>query len=222
MRELSQQMLGRYPGVKLAIEKDQVGPPAGDPISLEVTGDDFEELLSLADSLVHLIEESGIQGIEGLSLDLEVGKPEMLIRLDRDKVRRYGLSTLQVANTLRTALFGREVSDFKVGEEEYPINMRLKEEYRYNSTSLLNLAIPYVENGQTIQVPLSALADVEYRSTYGSVNRKDLKRVVGISSNVIEGYNATRINAQLGELLQGTEFPEGYAFNFAGDQQEQM
>ena len=222
MREISNRMLGRYPGVKLAIEKDQTGPPAGDPISLEVTGEDFETLLALADSVVYRIEESGIEGIEGLGLDLEVGKPEMLIRLDRDKVRRYGLSTLQVANTLRTALFGREVSDFKVGEEEYPINMRLKEEYRYNSASLLNLAVPFVENGQTIQVPLSALADVEYRNTYGSVNRKDLNRVIGISSNVIEGYNATRINAQLAELLQGVEFPEGYELNFAGEQQEQM
>jgi multidrug efflux pump subunit AcrB len=222
MREISDRMLGRYPGVKLAIEKDQTGPPAGDPISLEIKGEDFETLLALADSVVQRIDDSGIEGIEGLNMDLEVGKPELLIRLNRDKVRRYGLSTLQVANTLRTALFGREVSDFKVGEEEYPINMRLKEEYRYNSASLLNLTIPFVDNGQTIQVPLSALAEVEYRSTYGSVNRKDLKRVVGISSNVIEGYNATRINAQLGELLQSVDFPEGYEFSFAGEQEEQM
>jgi multidrug efflux pump subunit AcrB len=222
MREISNRMLGRYPGVRLAIEKDEAGPPTGDPISLEVTGEDFETLLALADSVIYMIEESGIQGIEGLSMDLEVDKPEMLIRLDRDKVRRYGLSTAQVANTLRTALFGREVSDFKVGEEEYPINMRLKEEYRYNSASLLNLSIPFVDNGQTIQIPLSALADVEYRSTFGSVNRKDMKRVIGISSNVIEGFNATRINASLAQLFQGLEFPEGYALNFAGEQQEQM
>lgn len=221
LRDMSDQLLYKYPGVKLSVEKDQTGPPAGDPISVEIVGDDFEGLLALSDSVIRLIEDSNIQGIAGLSMDLEVGKPELLVRLDRDKLRRYGLSTLQVANTLRTALFGREISDFKVGEEEYPINMRLKEEYRYNSSSLLNLAISFVDNGETIQIPLSAIADVEYRSTYGAVKRKDLNRVITLSSNVIEGYNATRINEELASLLSAFEFPEGYGFSFAGEQQEQ-
>jgi len=222
MREMSDKLLGRYPGVKLAIEKDDSGPPAGDPISVEIIGDEFETLLAVSDSVLRLIDESDIQGIEGISMDLDIGKPELLVSLDRDKLRRYGLSTFQVANTLRTALFGREVSDFKVGEEEYPINMRLKEEYRYNSSSLLNLSLSFMDDGQTIQIPLSAIADVEYRSTYGAVNRKDLNRVITLSSNVIEGYNATRINAELGALLSAYSFPEGYGFAFGGEQAEQM
>jgi len=222
MREMSDKLLGRYPGVKLAIEKDESGPPAGDPISVEIIGDEFETLLAVSDSVLRLIDESDIQGIEGISMDLDIGKPELLVSLDRDKLRRYGLSTFQVANTLRTALFGREVSDFKVGEEEYPINMRLKEEYRYNSSSLLNLSLSFMDDGQTIQIPLSAIADVEYRSTYGAVNRKDLNRVITLSSNVIEGYNATRINAELGALLSAYSFPEGYGFAFGGEQAEQM
>ncbi len=81
--------------------------------------------------------------------------------------------------------------------------MRLKEEYRYNSSSLLNLAVSFVDNGETIQIPLSAIADVEYRSTYGAVNRKDLNRVITLSSNVIEGYNATRINEELARIAGG-------------------
>lgn len=222
LREMSDQLLARYPGVKLSVEKDESGPPAGDPISVEIVGDDFERLLSISDSVIRVIEESNIKGIAGLSMDLEVGKPELLVRLNRDKLRRYGLSTLQVANTLRTALFGREISDFKVGEDEYPINMRLKEEYRYNSSSLLNLSVSFVDNGETIQIPLSAIADVEYRSTYGAVKRKDLNRVITVSSNVIEGYNATKINEDLAKLLAEFEFPEGYSFAFGGEQEEQM
>jgi len=222
MREMSDKLLNRYPGVKLFIEKDESGPPAGDPISIEIIGDEFEALLAVSDSVLRLIEESNIQGIEGLNMDLDIGKPELLVRLDRDKLRRYGLSTYQVASTLRTALFGREVSDFKVGEDEFPINMRLKEEYRYNSSSLLNLSVSFMDDGRTIQIPLSAIADVEYRSTYGAVQRKDLNRVITLSSNVIEGYNATRINDQLATLLAGFDFPEGYGFDFGGEQQEQM
>lgn len=222
MREMSDKLLNRYPGVKLAIEKDESGPPAGDPISVEIIGEEFETLLSVSDSILRLIDKSDIEGIEGISMDLDIGKPELLVRLNRDKLRRYGLSTYQVANTLRTALFGREVSDFKVGEDEYPINMRLKEKYRYNSASLLNLSLSFMDDGQTIQIPLSAIADVEYSSTYGAVNRKDLNRVITLSSNVIEGFNATRINAELATLLANYNFPEGYGFAFGGEQQEQM
>jgi multidrug efflux pump subunit AcrB len=221
-RELTDQLLNRYPGVVLSIEKDRMGPPAGDPVSIEITGDDFEQLIMLTDSILHKIDQSGIMGLEGLSMDLDVGKPELLVKLDRDKLMRYGLSTYQVANTLRTALFGKEVSDFKVGEDEYPINMRLKEEYRYNSSSLLNIGISYMDNGQLISIPLSALADVEYRSTYGAVKRKDLRRVITLSSNVIEGYNATRINQQLARVLENFDFPEGYSYEFGGEQEEQQ
>jgi multidrug efflux pump subunit AcrB len=221
-RELTDQLLNRYPGVVLSIEKDRMGPPAGDPVSIEIIGDDFEQLLMLTDSILHKIDQAGIMGLEGLSMDLDIGKPELLVKLDRDKLMRYGLSTYQVANTLRTALFGKEVSDFKVGEEEYPINMRLKEEYRYNSSSLLNIGISYMDNGQLISIPLSALADVEYRSTYGAVKRKDLRRVITLSSNVIEGYNATRINQQLAEVLEAYDFPEGYSYEFGGEQEEQQ
>lgn len=221
LKELSDRLLHRYPGVAISVEKDQNGPPAGDPISIEIAGDQFEELLNISDDILQRIEESGIQGIEGLSMDLEVGKPELLVSLDRDKIRRFGLSTYQVANTLRTALFGREVSDFKIGEEEYPINVRLKEEYRYNSSSLLNMGISYVDNGQTITVPLSAVAEIEYKSTYGSVRRKDMNRVITLSSNVIEGYNPTRINARIASVLDAYPFPEGYGYEFGGEQQAQ-
>jgi multidrug efflux pump len=221
LRELTDKLLNRYPGVMLSIEKDQNGPPAGDPVSIEISGDEFDELVMITDSVLQAIDDAVIIGMEGLSMDLTLGKPELLISLDRDKLRRYGLSTQQVANTLRTALFGREISNFKVGEDEYPINMRLKEEYRYNSSSLLNIGISYVENGQTIRIPLSAVADVEYRSTYGSVRRKDMKRVITLSSNVIEGYNATRINQQLATVLEQFDFPEGYSYTFGGEQEEQ-
>jgi multidrug efflux pump subunit AcrB len=221
MRELSDRMLDRYPGVKLSIEKNMMGPPAGAAVSIEIAGENFEELVRVSDTILHKIEVAGIAGLEGIGMDLDVGKPELLIHLDRDKLRRYGLSTLQVANTIRTALFGREVSDFKVGEDEYPINMRLKEEYRYNSSSLLNLDISFVDNGETTQIPLSAVADVEYSTTYGSVQRKDLERVITLTSNVIAGYNATRINQQLASLLDNFDFPEGVNYEFGGEQAEQ-
>jgi len=222
MQDLSEGLIGKYPGVQLAFEKNSMGPPTGKAISIEISGKNFEELINLTDSIERYINQANIPGIEGLKMDLDVGKPEVIVSIDRDKARRFGLSTMEIASTLRTALFGKEISDFKVGEEEYPIQLRLKDEYRYNIGSLLNQRISFWDEGTLIQLPISAVADLKYSTTYGAVNRKDMNRVITLYSNVVAGYNGTRINAQLQELLAGFSAPEGYQIEFTGEQEEQM
>jgi multidrug efflux pump subunit AcrB len=221
MREISEELIGKYPGVQLSIEKDNMGPPAGKPINIEIVGQDFNDLLFLADSMMTYIDMANIDGIEGLKINLTVGKPELLVNIDREKARMYGVSTMQIASTLRTALFGKEISDFKVGEDEYPIQLRLKEKYRYDVPALMNQKITFNEEGQNIQVPISSVTDFTYSTTYGSVRRKDMDRVITVFSNVIEGYNATAINAQIAAALANFELPDGYTYAFTGEQQEQ-
>lgn len=221
MRELSDRLINHYPGASISLNKNEMGPPAGEAINLEVSGEDFDQLLTLSDSIIQIIELNQIDGVEGLKMDLKVDKPELLISLDREKVRRYGLSTRMVANTIRTALFGMEISDFKMGEDEYPIQLRLKEEYRYNLATLLNQKVIFRENGITYLLPISALADIKYQSTYSSIRRKDMKRVITLSSGVIEGYNPTKVNEQIASVLQNSiQMPEGYKYEFTGEQQE--
>jgi multidrug efflux pump len=223
MAEISQGLLGRFPGVEFSIEKNMAGPPAGRAINIEISGREFEQLLSLANNMQQRIENSEIQGIEGLTMDLDTDKPEIIVNIDRDRARRYGISTWAIANTLRTALFGNEISGYKIGEEEFPIMLRLDKEYRHNLGSLMNQRIAFrsQSTGQLMQVPVSSVAAVEFGKTYGSVNRINLKRVITLSSNVLPGYNATRVNQEIRELLFAHEMPEGYEYQFTGEQQEQ-
>jgi multidrug efflux pump subunit AcrB len=223
MKELSDALIGNYPGVLVSVEKQSEGPPVGREINMEISGVDFDKLLNLTDSIQTYIERANIPGIEGLKIDLDVGKPEIIFHIDRERARRYGISTAQIASTIRTALFGREVSDFKVGEDKYPIQLRLKEEYRYDLSSLLNQRVTFrsASTGQIVQVPISAVADASYSSSYGAIKRKDLKRMVTLYSNVIKGYNSTEINDQLKVLLSNYEMPAGYDYAFTGEQQEQ-
>ena len=222
MRTISDELIGKYPGVLLSIEKDNMGPPAGKPINIEISGHDFNQLMNLADSMMTYIEIAKIGGIEGLKSNLTIGKPELLVSIDREKARRYGLSTMQIASTIRTSLFGKEISDFKIGEDEYPIQLRLMEKYRYHVPALMNQKIIFNEEGRNIGVPISSVADFTYSSTYGSVRRKDMERVITVFSNVIEGYNATDINNQIQDRLRNFELPEGYTYSFTGEQQEQQ
>ncbi len=223
MAMLSEALVGQYPGIEFMIEKNMAGPPSGRPINLEISGQDLERLMMLADSVKARIAMAGIEGIEGLNSDLDTDKPEILIHIDRDAARRFGVSTQSIANTIRTALFGLEVSTFKVGEEEYPIQLRLKEEYRYTLSALMNQHITFrsQSTGQIMQVPVSALASASFGKTYGAINRIDRNRVVTLSSNVLPGYNANRINRQIMEVMANMDIPEGYQYAFTGEQQEQ-
>ncbi len=223
MAELSDHVLGKYPGVEIEISKDEGGPPTGKPINLEIIGPDFDKLVYWADSIKSFIDQNEISGIEGLKMNISTQNPELLIHLDRDKVQRFGLNTQTVAGTLRQALYGFDISDFKVGEDEYPIIVRLKDEYRYDLSSMMNLKIPVFGDGPPSYIPLSSIADFEYSTTFSSVRRKDLDRVVTLYSNVIEGYNANTINQQLITLMEDFQdkLPAGYRYEFTGEQQEQ-
>ena len=222
LTRMSEEFIGKYPGVIISVEKQSHGPAAGKAINLEVSGENIQTLITLTDSMKAFIENAFIPGIERLKTDLDVGKPELVVEIDREKARRFGLSTSQIAMNLRTSLYGKEISDYKVGEDEYPIVMRLQDEYRYNVSSLMNQVISFQEDGQTINVPLSSVADMKYSSTYGTVNRKDRKRVITIYSNVIEGFNPTNVNQQIRTRLSQFKMPEGYSYEFTGEQQEQQ
>ena len=224
MKRLSDALVDKYPGVKVSLIKEKKGPPTGKPINLEIMGKDYEKLIALTDSVHSLINAQNIEGIEGLKMDLDLGKPEMLVHIDRDAARRFGMSTGMIASTMRTALFGKEISDYKDGEDEYPIQLRLKDEQRYSIPALMNLKLKFRNNrGKIMQIPISSVATFTYSTTYGAVKRKDLDKVITLSSNIIEGFNANEINEKLKTLLSESRglFPEGYKYKFTGEQEDQ-
>ncbi|EKB50636.1 efflux RND transporter permease subunit [Cecembia lonarensis] len=216
------ELADRYPGVLMTVNKQTAGPPVGKPINIEVSGENFEELIAYVTNFRDYLSSSNIPGIEELKSDLELGSPEVVLNINRETARRFGLSTVTIANELRTALFGLEVSKFKEGEDDYPIQLRLKDEYRYDINALINKKINFRDKfGNKKEVPISAVADVQYGSTYGAVKRKDLEKVITIFSNVTDGYNPTEINNQLKALVAEYDVPEGITVRFTGEQEEQ-
>ncbi len=221
MQDLAAHFDNRYSGISFFVEKNKMGPPSGSQVNLELTGKDMPTLIAISDSIIAKIENSNIEGIEGLKIDIETGKPELLITIDREKARRFGLSTGQIASTIRTSIFGKDISDFKVGEDEYPIQLRFARKYRYNLPSLLNQKITFRnQQGKMLSVPISAVASVKYSSSYGAIKRTEQKRTVTIFSNVIEGYNATKINKQIQAEISNYEYPPGYGIDFTGEQEK--
>ncbi len=223
MLEDIRDLMKGVPGVQITVNKDEAGPPVGKPINIEVAGDDYEELLAESENLKKFIDGRNIPGIEELKLDVEIGKPELLVEIDRNKARRFNLSTGQIGSSLRNAVFGMEVSTYKEGEDDYPIMIRLADEYRYNQDNLLNQKITFRDqtNGRIQQVPISAVAQPVKSTTFSAVKRKDMKRMITISSNVLETYNANEVVAEIKQSLKDYELPENMDLKFTGQQEEQ-
>jgi len=211
------------PGAVIVVEKDQNGPPQGAPINMEFAGDDYDVVLAAAEQVKSIVENSSVHGYDELKLDVVSGKPELPIKVDRAKARSVGISTGQIGDALRTSLFGKEVSRFKSGESDYPINLRFGDDYRYNLEDLMSQRITFRDqsSGRIVQVPISALASASKSSTFSAVKRQDLKRVISLYSGVEEGANANEIVAELKDLLADVDLPEGVALSFTGQIEEQ-
>lgn len=212
-----------YPGTQITVTKNEDGPPQGAPINIELAADDYEMLMDQAQSVRQFIKDAEIGGIEELKLDVEAGKPEMPIKIDRDKARRLNLSTADIGNSIRTSLFGSEVSTYKDGEDDYEINIRLSEEYRNNPDALLNQKITFRDqsDGKIKQVPISAVATIERSSTFSAVKRIDLNRIITITSNVLDGYNPTEVVENIKVALKEYPAPDNMTIKFTGQQEEQ-
>jgi multidrug efflux pump len=212
------------PGAEISVEREAVGPPTGKPIAIEISGDDFKVLQRLEKDVLKRIQESGIEGIDQLRSDLVTNKPEIVIDIDREKAQREGISSQQIALAVRTALFGLEVSKFRDDKDEYPIMVRLKKDDREHMERLLSLNVVYrdmVMGGALRQVPITSVANIHYSTTFSQINRKDQQRIVTLGSDVVPGYNANEIVAQIEREIKDMEVPNGYTVKMGGEQEEQ-
>ena len=212
--------LGGIPGAEIRIAREAMGPPSGDPINIEISGDDVDELIAIAGRLETFIDGLGIEGIEKLKSSMEVSKPEIVVRLDREKANQLGLNTGQVGSALRSAVYGVEATKFKEGEDEYPVVVRLDDRYRHDLAVLLGqtIAVNPRGGGPTRHIPISAVADVGLRTSYGGITRLDNKRVITLSANVFGGANANAVIQRISRELPRFELKPGYTVKFTGEQ----
>ncbi len=192
------------PGASVEVSQEDAGPPTEPPVNIEVVGDNFESLAKVATDLKNYLDTNKVEGIENLALDIELTNPEITINVDRERALIEGLSTGQVGMAVRTAVFGKEVSKLKDDDDEYKIQLRLNEAVRNNITDLMNLRITFRDFGtmQIKQVPLNAVATVDYTSTPGAIKRKNTKRTIQLQSNVLDPMMTPQINEQLAGKIE--------------------
>jgi len=192
------------PGAEISVDQEQNGPPTDPPVNIEVASDDFDNLIKTAVALKNYLDSLQTPGVEELKMDVDLTNPEITLTVDRQRAMTEGITSAQIGQELRTALFGLEASKIKEGKDEYKIQIRNLAVQRKSLVDLLNMNITYRDmgsGGAIRNVPISSLVHVDYTSTLGSVKRKNQKRMITLKSNVLSGYTPTAVNQQLAQQI---------------------
>lgn len=220
MEFLRNHMTENIVGAKITVEQPPNGPPTGKPVNLEIYGSNMDQLTSISDRVLTILEEDSVFAkMDGLESNLPEPRPEVRIEVDREKAALYELNTNTIGMTIRQAINGVEASKFRDGKDEYDIIVRLNDEYRDDMSTLSDLTIFHEGN----QIPLSEVATWEVSDGLGGINHKDSERVITISADVRSGYQANAVLAEVQGVLSDylEDLPEGYNYGWTGQQQEQ-
>lgn len=211
------------PGAEVTVDKESGGPPMQKPIAIEITGDNLDSLVATSSRLKSYLEKKGIAGVEELRSDFQANKPEIIFDLNRERMNAEGISTYSVANTLRTAVFGQEISRFRDANDDYKITLRADSSQRQDVEAIRNMPVAFMDMTQNgfRQVPLSAFANVRYENTYGGIKRQDQKRIITLSSNVLGGYNAQEVVTEVSNEVANFKTPAGVSLRMGGQQEDQ-
>ncbi|ALW84253.1 copper transporter [Hymenobacter sedentarius] len=210
------------PGTEVSVDQEAAGPPTGKEIAIEVAGDDYVALAKLSKKVTRYVDSLKIGGVEQLRSNLEDRNPEIAVNIDRTRANREGISTAQIGMEVRTSIYGSEASKFKTPDDEYPIQVRYAEPYRSDVNAIVNAPLTFRDaTGAVRQIPISSVADVTYGTTYGGIKRKDVKRVITISSNVLNGFTGPDVVANIQKALKAFPTPPGYEIRMGGAQENQ-
>ena len=217
-----QAALGRdIAGANIKVDQIAQGPAQGNPVNIELVGEAPATLQVLSDRVLAILEGDPVYGkLVGLESDLDAARPELSVSVDREKAALYGLSSRDIGMAIRGAIQGIEAAKYRTGNDEYDIVVRLAEEYRGDLESLRDLTV--MDEGT--QIPLLSVASWEVRDGYGSIRRKNQRRMATISSDVRSGLNSNRVLGEVQGVLAdftANELPVGYQLQYTGQSEEQ-
>ncbi|MEO7446070.1 MAG: efflux RND transporter permease subunit, partial [Ferruginibacter sp.] len=219
--------MGGIPGASIEVAQEDGGPPTDPPVNIEVTGDRYEDLAFVATNLQHYLDTNQVYGIENLKLDVDLNSPEITVNVDREKAMFEGISTAQIGMEIRTAVFGKEVSKLKDGEDEYKIQLRYNDLQRKNITDIMNMPITFMDmtTMRIKSVPISAVASLDYTNTSGAIARKNVKRTIQLQSNVLDPSLTGQVNDELkikiADFKSRTTIPPGVTIKQTGQGEQE-
>ena len=199
-----------------------VGGPGGNdkPISISVRGDDQNKLTILADKVENIIKST--KGTVDVTNSLELSKPEVRIKVNREKASDLGINPLLLASTVRALVDGFVATQFQEGDEQVDVRVRLKQDNRtdLNDINMLTVKSTKKIGNQDFLVPLSDVADISQGLGPSQIKRYSRQKEIRVSANL----SGALLGNALGDIAKETsklKLEPGYSINVVGQGQMQ-
>jgi Cu(I)/Ag(I) efflux system membrane protein CusA/SilA len=195
------------------------------PMGIKVKGQDLKQIEAFGVQLENIIKEAEGVKEEAVFADRIVGKPYLLIDIDREKIARYGITIEEVQDVLKVAVGGMVLTQTVEGRERYGVRVRYPRELRANPTALEQIYIP-VEKGNP--VPLNELASIRYEQGPQVIKSEDTFLVGYVLFDKRDGFAEVTVveNAQalIQEKIDSGELivPKGINYQFTGTYENQL
>ena len=222
-KDIQLELIDRFPGIAISVEKDTQGPPGGYPVNIEIYGDDYERLIETAISMKNYLNKENIEGIEQLKIDVSRSKPGLEFQVDREKAGELGIPTGLIGQTIRNSIIGTKAGVYKINGDDYQINVRLDEDYKNSINTIINQNIIFRDqsNGKIKEIPIASVVTEKNITSFSAIKHKELQRSVTLYSSILAGSNANEIVNSAEISLSGFETPKGVDFKFTGEIKQQ-
>jgi HME family heavy-metal exporter len=186
-------------------------------VAIKVYGNDLTGLRTTAGEVRTVIEK--IPGVVDVQIEKQVMVPELLISIDREALKRYGLQSGKVAEDLEIFYNGKVTGQIIDGQKTFDILLRTTEEER---TNIENIRNTQVHAGDGSLIPLKQIASVEYTSTTNTISHENTQRRIVISCNVQDRDLGTTVKEMQEAIAKEVKLPEGYFIDYGGQFESQQ
>ncbi len=203
----------QYAGAMISVREFEQGPPYESAIQVYVTGDELDQLRRIsADVEEMLSKKPGVINLENLFVKTNT---ELLFDINRDKANAYGVPVVEIDRTIRTAIAGMDIADFRdASGDQYDIMLRMN---GTGSFSMADLDRIYVASLSGRQIPMNQFVDARLQQSSSMISRYNLERTAQVVADVAAGYNLDDIMDPVIEALDDYPFPEGFAYSIGGE-----
>src|SRR5688500_8172852 len=144
---------------------------------------------------------------------------QIMVKVDRNAVRQYGLQVGEVANELQTFYNGQVVGQVLEGQQSFDIMLRIDDSARQNLESIRNVPIQTASGGL---VPLQQVAQIELQNSINAINHENTQRRIVVSANVQGRDLGNTVKEMQQAVTQGLALPQGYYIEWGGQFESQQ
>ncbi|MGZ3402827.1 MAG: efflux RND transporter permease subunit [Phenylobacterium sp.] len=213
--------LEAFPGVSFnytqpaedAVDEAETGLKSA--LAVKVFGPDLATLQAKGKTIKQVLEK--VRGIKDVTLVQELGQPSLTIKIDRDKIARYGVNVADINGLITTAIGGDVATQVVQQEKQFDLVVRLEEQYRDNPEKIGNILVA-TPGGQ--QIPLKEFATISVTNGAAFIYRENNSRYIGVQFSVEGRDLAGAVQDAIKQVNQQVTLPQGYRADWGGDYTE--